>query len=107
MVGFSALQVLRMMHDRNATLAQLSTVLVEYPSQLANIPVAAKPPLESLVRLNQLMRQATAELGDDGRHLIRYSGTENKIRVLVEHRDIETCRVWVSHFAAAIRDEIG
>ena len=103
----SALQVLRMMHDRNATLAQLSTVLVEYPSQLANIPVAAKPPLESLVRLNQLMRQATAELGDDGRHLIRYSGTENKIRVLVEHRDIETCRVWVSHFAAAIRDEIG
>ena len=103
----SALQVLRMMHDRNATLAQLSTVLNEYPTQLANIPVSSKPPFESLPKLKKLMKKAAAELGDNGRHLIRYSGTENKIRVLVEHREIEICRVWVSKFAAAIRDEIG
>ena len=51
--------------------------------------------------------KATSEFGDHGRHLIRYSGTENKIRVLVEHREIEECRLWVSKFAAAIRDEIG
>ena len=103
----SALQVLRLMHDRNATLAQLATVLNEYPAQLANIPVSNKPPFESLPKLNKLMKKAAAELGENGRHLIRYSGTENKIRVLVEHREIETCRVWVSKFAAAIRDEIG
>ncbi|MEI8036806.1 MAG: phosphoglucosamine mutase [Verrucomicrobiota bacterium] len=103
----SALQVLRMMHDRNATLAQLSSVLNEYPTQLANMPVASKPPLESLPQLKKLMKKASTEFGDNGRHLIRYSGTENKIRVLVEHRDIEVCRVWVSKFAAAIRDEIG
>ena len=103
----SALQVLRMMHDRNATLAQLSTVLNEYPTQLANIPISSKPPLDSLPKLKKLMNKATADLGEDGRHLIRYSGTENKIRVLVEHRDIEICRIWVTQFAAAIRDEIG
>ena len=96
-----------MMHDRNATLAQLSAVLNEYPTQLANIPISSKPPLDSLPKLKKLMNKATADLGEDGRHLIRYSGTENKIRVLVEHREIETCRVWVSQFAAAIRDEIG
>jgi phosphoglucosamine mutase len=54
-----------------------------------------------------LMEQATAEFGNRGRHLIRYSGTENKIRVLVEHRDIATVRTWVAKFAAAIREELG
>ncbi|MCX6879059.1 MAG: phosphoglucosamine mutase [Verrucomicrobia bacterium] len=103
----SALQVLRMMHERNATLAQLASVIPEYPTQLANIPVAAKPPLNSLPKLQKLMAQASQAFGESGRHLIRYSGTENKIRVLVEHQEIEQVRSWVSKFAAAIRDEIG
>jgi phosphoglucosamine mutase len=103
----SALQVLRMMRERNATLAQLASVLNEYPTQLANMPVPSKPPIDSLPKLKSLMENATAEFGEHGRHLIRYSGTENKIRVLVEHRDIEACRNWVSKFAAVIREEIG
>ena len=96
-----------MMRDHNATLAQLSTVMNEYPSQLANMPVVSKPKLESLPKLGKLMNKATTEFGENGRHLIRYSGTENKIRVLVEHRDAAECRAWVSKFAAAIREEIG
>jgi phosphoglucosamine mutase len=103
----SALQVLRLMRDRNATLAQLASVMKEYPTQLANMAVGAKPPIESLSSLTKLMEQATAEFGNRGRHLIRYSGTENKIRVLVEHRDIATVRTWVAKFAAAIREELG
>ena len=103
----SALQVLRMMHDRNATLAQLSTVMNEYPSQLTNLPVTSKPPLGSLPKLKKLMKAATAEFGEKGRHLIRYSGTENLIRILVEHQEMEACRLWVGKFSAAIREEIG
>jgi len=103
----SALQVLRMMRERNATLAQLATVMHEYPSQLANMPVPAKPPIDSLPNLGKLMKQASREFGEQGRHLIRYSGTENKIRVLVEHRDLDACREWVSRFATVIREEIG
>ncbi len=103
----SALQVLKMMREKNATIAQLAAAMSEYPSQLANIPVKDKPPLESLPKLKKLMAQATKTFGDDGRHLIRYSGTENKIRVLVEHRQIEEARIWLSKFAAAIREEIG
>ena len=53
------------------------------------------------------MKQATADFGDNGRHLIRYSGTENKIRVLVEHREAGACDEWVDRFSAAIREEIG
>jgi len=103
----SALQVLKMMREKNATIAQLAAAMSEYPSQLANIPVKEKPPIESLPKLKKLMAQATKTFGDDGRHLIRYSGTENKIRVLVEHRQIEEARIWLSKFAAAIREEIG
>lgn len=103
----SALQVLRMMREKNASLAELAGIMNEYPSELSNMRVASKPPLESLPKLNGLMREATAEFGTNGRHLIRYSGTENKIRVLVEHREAEECRAWVSKFSAVIREEIG
>ena len=103
----SALQVMRMMRERNSTLAQLAAVLNEYPTQLVNIPVASTPPIQSLPKLSQLMRKATTEFGPNGRHLIRYSGTENKIRVLVEHRQLEECHLWIHKFSAAIREEIG
>jgi phosphoglucosamine mutase len=103
----SALQVLRMMIERKATLAQLANVMHEYPTQLANMPVPSKPPLDSLPKLQKLMNEATAEFGDNGRHLIRYSGTENKIRVLVEHRELTEVTSWVTKFSTAIHEEIG
>jgi phosphoglucosamine mutase len=102
----SALQVLRMMIGRKATLAQLAAIMHEYPSHLANLPVPAKPPLETLPKLQQLMHQATTEFGTSGRHLIRYSGTENKIRILVEHRENHEVQAWVQKFTATICEEI-
>ncbi len=103
----SALQVLRLMRERKATLAQLAAVMREYPTELANMTVAKKPPLESLPKLQKLMQEATSEFGEKGRHLIRYSGTENKIRVLVEHREEREVRTWVEKFSTAILEEIG
>ncbi len=103
----SALQIIRLMKERNATMAQLSSVMTEYPTQLVNLPTKAKPAIASLKKLNALMDEATGDFGDQGRHLIRYSGTENKIRVLVEHRDAEQVERWVSRFTDAIKEEIG
>jgi phosphoglucosamine mutase len=103
----SALQIIRLMKERNATMAQLSSVMREYPTQLVNLPTRSKPAISSLKKLNALMSEATGDFGDQGRHLIRYSGTENKIRVLVEHRDADLVDRWVSRFTDAIREEIG
>jgi phosphoglucosamine mutase len=103
----SALQIIRLMKERNATLAQLSSVITEYPTQLVNLPTKSKPAIGSLKKLNALMEEATGDFGDQGRHLIRYSGTENKIRILVEHRDSEQVNLWVSRFTDAIKEEIG
>ncbi len=103
----SALQVLRLMLARKASLAELATVMHEYPTHLENMPVGSKPPLDSLLHLQALMKQATSEFGENGRHLIRYSGTENKIRILVEHREREQVTQWISRFSAVIQQEIG
>jgi len=103
----SALQVLRMMRERDATLAELADIMHEYPTKLVNLPVATKPPLSSLAKLQALMKEAAEEFGDNGRHLIRYSGTENKIRVLVEHRELAEVTSWVDRFSNLIQEEIG
>ena len=63
----------------------------EYPSELINLAVSSKPPLESIDVLQALIAEAETAFGDQGRQLIRYSGTENKIRILVEHSDAATC----------------
>jgi len=46
--------------------------------------------------------EADATFGVQGRHLIRYSGTENKIRILVEHREAATVAAWAQRFRAAV-----
>ena len=83
----SALQVLRVMKESGKPLHELALCMEEYPQQLESFKVPAKPALESLTEFQTLLREADAALGKNGRQLIRYSGTENKARVMVEHRD--------------------
>lgn len=103
----SALQVLRLMRETGEGLSELAAMMDEYPSELCNLPVCSKPPLEELEALQELIQQAVAAFGDQGRQLIRYSGTENKIRILVEHRDATTCSEWIGRFRKVIEQEIG
>jgi len=103
----SALQVLGMMKRQGATLAELAACMREYPQELVNLRVASKPPLKDLPTLQKTMRAADEAFGDAGRHLIRYSGTEKKIRILVEHRDADTVHQWVERFTEAVQDDIG
>ncbi len=103
----SALQVLGMMKRRSATLADLANCMTEFPQKLINLPVASKPPLETLPELTKAMSEADATFGDEGRQLIRYSGTENKIRILVEHRDAATVEEWIGRFIRVVQQELG
>lgn len=103
----SALQVLGMMKRRKASLAELANCMSEFPQKLINLPVASKPPIATLPALNQAMAEADAAFGDEGRQLIRYSGTENKIRILVEHRDAATVEEWIGRFIRVVQQELG
>lgn len=103
----SALQVLGMMRRRNASLAELAACMEEFPQKLVNLPVSSKPPLESLTALQTLMKEADAVFGNDGRQIIRYSGTEKKIRILVEHKDASTVDDWIDRFIKTVANELG
>jgi phosphoglucosamine mutase len=103
----SALQVLAMMKRTGESLAELADCMTEFPQKLTNLNTVAKPPLESLPTLRVLIAEAEAAFGGAGRQLIRYSGTENKIRILVEHREQSVVDDWSRRFIEAVGHDIG
>ena len=102
----SALQVLRFMRKKGATLADLAAGMREYPQKLVNLKVRARIPLAQMDSLQEEMRRADSEFGQSGRHLIRYSGTENKLRILVEHRDQSEVERWTLAFQMAAEADL-
>jgi len=101
----SALQVLRFMKKQGATLADLAAGMREYPQALVNLKVSARVPLGQLNALQAEIRKADAAFGQAGRHLIRYSGTENKLRILVEHQDQAEVDRWCRAFRTAVETD--
>jgi len=76
------------------------------PQLLLNEKIAAKPPLESLPRYQAALAKATESLGGRGRILVRYSGTENLVRVMVEGEDEAQIRAVAEELRDVLRDEI-
>lgn len=77
------------------------------PQILINEQVASKPPLGSLPRFQGELAEANRELAGAGRVLVRYSGTENKVRVMVEGPDDAAIRRIAGRLRDVLRDEIG
>lgn len=80
----SSLQVLRIMIETESKLSDLASIFKKYPQACLNIKVNKKPKLEALEGVTQAIQNAENLLGDSGRVLVRYSGTENICRVMVE-----------------------
>ena len=83
----SALQVLALLIQSGKSSQNALNPFELYPSELINLKVAHKKPLEKINGLQEKLDSITAS---GNRHLVRYSGTENKLRILVEGRD---CKV--------------
>ena len=77
------------------------------PQLLLNEKVGSKPPLETLPRYKAALKRAEAELNGNGRILVRYSGTENKVRVMVEGSDDAQIRHIAETLRDVLRSEIG
>jgi phosphoglucosamine mutase len=78
-----------------------------YPQTIANVKVRAKPPLESLPEVSRALGEAERALGDSGRIVLRYSGTEPMARVMVEAEHAKDVERWARALASAIRSAIG
>jgi phosphoglucosamine mutase len=78
-----------------------------FPQKIVNVRVRSKPPLDSLPEVARLLREAEEALGNSGRVVLRYSGTEPLARVMVEAKRDEDVRRWTESLAAALRSAIG
>lgn len=103
----SALQVLKLMKVSGKPLAELADCMVEFPQRMVSIRVRSKPPLDQLPKLGALIRECEADLQSSGRLLVRYSGTEPKLRVLVEARESQRVDHWIERFETVVRGEFG
>lgn len=103
----SALQVLRIMIETDSKLSDLAAIVKRYPQACVNVKVSSKPPLESLKAVLEAIAQVEKSLGDSGRVLVRYSGTENICRVMVEGPKQKQVHQMAVIIANAVQMEIG
>ncbi len=103
----SALQVLRIMMDTGRRLSELRKNFTKFPQVVINVRVKAKPAWETLPEVMTLVQTAEKTLGDNGRVLLRYSGTEPKARLLIEGQDDATIQKLATPIADLLRTKIG
>ncbi len=89
------------------SLETLTRDLKEFPQKIVNVRVKSKPPLESLPTVASALKQAEEALGNSGRVVLRYSGTEPLARVMVEADRQAAVDRWVDSIAEALKAEIG
>ncbi len=104
----AALQILRIMKAKGRPLSALAKCWTRFPQLVTNVKVREKKPFAQLAGLNQLVADAEKELqSQGGRLLLRYSGTEPKVRLLVEGRDAALLEIWSDKICGVIRKQIG
>jgi phosphoglucosamine mutase len=101
----AALQVLAVMVREQKPLSELARVMERFPQLLKNARYPEKRSLSAMHRLRQQIDQCENKLGNDGRVVVRWSGTEPKLRVMVEGPDLELIdRMCDEMLAAAAQD---
>lgn len=92
--------------ETDRPLSELRKQVVLFPQKTLNLNVAEKLPFEHLEHLPAAVQSANRELGTDGRVLVRYSGTEPKLRLLVEGQDDSTIATHLQALAKAARADL-
>jgi len=103
----SALALLAIATEMGAPLAELAECMRKFPQVLLNVPVRAKPPVESIPGLAEHIAGLEEQMEGCGRVLVRYSGTEPLARVMIEGADGARIRAMAEELAALIRRELG
>jgi phosphoglucosamine mutase len=103
----TALNVLRVMADTGRELADLASELVLYPQVLVNVRVREKTALTSVPEIADAMERVERRLAGQGRLLVRYSGTEPLLRVMIEGRDQQEIQGWAREIADRVKQHLG
>jgi phosphoglucosamine mutase len=103
----TALSVLRTMAASGRELADLANDLTTYPQVLLNVRVREKQDLEQIPEVAAIMTQVEEQLAGNGRLLVRYSGTEPLLRVMLEGQDLQQIDRWAQQIVDAVNKTIG
>ncbi len=103
----AGLQLLRIMKETGEPLSQLRKCLKKFPQAARNLRVRSKPSIETLAEAQKIIKETEKKLGDYGRVLLRFSGTEPLIRLLIEGRDVEYLEAQADKIASAVLAQIG
>jgi len=102
----TALHLMQAMKVSGKSLAQLSEVMVRFPQVLINVPDVKKDQLPTAEKLNQHIKAKSEEFGDKGRILVRASGTEALVRVMVEAETTTDAEQIANEIASLVRSEL-
>jgi phosphoglucosamine mutase len=102
----TSLLVIASVLEGNRKFSDVSKNFKRYPQILVNIPVKEKIPFEDNKNITEALEFVTKKLGDSGRVSLRYSGTESKIRVMVECSNQIQCQECVDSLSAVVRKEL-
>jgi phosphoglucosamine mutase len=102
----ASLKVIAVMQESGRPLSELRRVLRRFPQLAAGLRVREKKPIESLARLSAAIGALERELGPSGRVLVRYSGTEPKLRLLVEGPTDAVVRAGIERLSAAAGSDL-
>ena len=103
----TALQVLAAMNKEGKPLSELAGIMTVFPQVLINLDVKRKPEIESVPEIMTAIKQVEEKLGDKGRVLVRYSGTQNMCRVMVEGSTKEETQTYCRQIANVVEKMLG
>ena len=103
----TTLAVMRVMAGTGRELSELASALVTYPQTLVNVRVRERVPIADVPAIEAAVSRVEAALRGRGRVLVRYSGTEPLLRVMIEGEDQTTVQAWAEEIAQAVRDSLG
>jgi phosphoglucosamine mutase len=103
----AALQLIAATIKSGKPLSKLAAMMDVFPQKLINIDVQNKPDINTLPRVLEAIRAAESDLGEEGRVLVRYSGTQNMCRVMVEGPSETLTEKYCRQIADVIKSEIG
>jgi phosphoglucosamine mutase len=103
----TALQLLAAMVKTGKPLSELARMMDVYPQKLINVDVRSKPDIKTVPQITEVIEMVENELGNDGRVLVRFSGTQNMCRVMVEGPSHEVTEKHCKEIAEIIKSLLG
>ncbi len=102
----TTLFLLEAMRENDKTLSEMTAGFTRFPQILINVKVREKLPFESIAEIAEAAQKVETELGENGRLLLRYSGTENLARVMIEGENQEKIETQANHLAEIIKTSL-